>query len=127
MLLRIRHSKDSVPVRMGNKLMVPLSLAEAAANAVNSGKAFEVADGDFVGSDSHDAAVFLMQIVDVKGTPAGHDGKLEGESGEAGVPWSRERAERVSDASVEKLWNVNMAFWFRDGDDLPKVVPLTSS
>lgn len=110
MLLRIRHGEKSVPVRIRNKLLVPLGLAEAAANAVNSGEAFEVADGDFIGRDSYHAAVLLMQIVDVESTPAGHDGELERESGEAGVPWSWERAERVSDAFVEELWDVNMAF-----------------
>ena len=34
---------------------------------------------------------------------ASHDGELERKPGEAGVPWSRKRAERVSDALVEKL------------------------
>jgi hypothetical protein len=48
--------------------------------------------------------------VDVEGSSTGHDGELEREPGESGVPWSWERAERVSDAFVEELRTVNMAF-----------------
>jgi hypothetical protein len=70
---------------------------------VDGGEAFRVADGDFTGGDAHDAAVFGMHIVDIKCSAAGYDGEFERQSGEARVPWSRERAERVSDALVKKL------------------------
>lgn len=113
MLLRVRHGEESVPIRVRHKLLVPFSLSEAATDTMNSGEAFEVADGDFVGSDSDDAAEFLVQVVNVKGTPAGHDGELERESGEAGMPWPWERAERVSDASVEKLLQCQYDFLFK--------------
>jgi hypothetical protein len=48
--------------------------------------------------------------MDVESTSAGHDSELEREPGESGVPWSWERAQRVSDAFVEELRTVNIAF-----------------
>jgi hypothetical protein len=44
--------------------------------------------------------------MNVKSSAAGYDGELEGKSGEARVPWSREMAKRVPDAFVEKLLTV---------------------
>ena len=41
--------------------------------------------------------------MDVEGSSAGYDGEFQRESGEAGVPWSWERAERIPEALVEKL------------------------
>jgi hypothetical protein len=108
--LSAQLTENSINIRLRGKLMIPLRLAKPAANPMNRSEAFEVADGDFVGWDSDNAAEFLVQVVDVEGSSTGHDGELERESGESGMPWSWERAERVSDAFVEELRTVNMAF-----------------
>lgn len=92
-----------MPVGLGSELFIPFRFAETAADAVDGGKAFRVADSDFNWRDPHDAAIFGVEVVDVERSAAGYDGEFEGESGEAGVPWSRERAERVSEALVEEL------------------------
>lgn len=88
MLLRIRHGENIMPVGVGSELLVPLRLPKAATDAMDRGKALEVADGDFVGSDAHDATVCLMQVMDVECTTSGHDGQLERDSGESRMPWS---------------------------------------
>jgi hypothetical protein len=84
--------------------MIPLRLAKTATNSVNRSKAFEIANSDFVRRDPDNAAEFQVQIVDVKSSSAGHDGELQREPSEAGMPWPWERAERVSDAFVKELW-----------------------
>lgn len=57
-LLRISHGEDGEPVGLGSEFFVPLRFAETAADAMDGGEAFWVADGDFDGGDAHDAAVF---------------------------------------------------------------------
>jgi hypothetical protein len=51
--------------------------------------------------------------VNVESSAPGYDCELERESGEARVPWSREIAEWVPDAFVEKLLSVNIISRFR--------------
>ena len=58
MLFGIRHGEEAPLVRLRGELGVPLRLAETAADAVNDGEAFGVADGDFYGRDSDYTAVF---------------------------------------------------------------------
>lgn len=95
--------------------MVPFCLSKAAANTMDSSETFEVADGDFFWRDAHDTTVLLMQGVHVEGTAARHDGQLERESGEAGVPWSWYGAKWVCECSVEDLWMFNVMFDRRGG------------
>ena len=83
--------------------MISFCFPEAAPNTVDSGKAFEVADGDFVRRNAHDPIVFLMQVVNVECPTARHDGEFERESCKAGVPWSWQSAKWVSQDSVEDL------------------------
>ena len=103
MLPRISHSEQDSLVRLRSKLVVPFRFAETAADAVDGGETFRVADGDFIRGDTHDATVSGVQVMDVERSTTGHDGELEREPGEARVPWSRERVQRVSEALVEKL------------------------
>ena len=103
MLLRVRHRERCVSARLRSELAVPRRFAETAADAVDSGEAFRIADGDFTGGDAHDAAVFGVQIVDVECSTTAYDGELERESGVARVPWSWERAKWVLETLVEKL------------------------
>lgn len=56
-LLRISHGEDGEPVGLGSEFFVPLRFPETAADAVYGRETFRVADGDFIGGDSHDAAV----------------------------------------------------------------------
>lgn len=102
-LPRISHSEQDSFVRLRSKLVVPFGFAETAADAVDGGETFRVADGDFIRGDTHDATVPVVQVVDVERSTTGYDGELERKPGEARVPWSRERAQRVSEALVEKL------------------------
>ena len=57
-LFGVGHGEASVPAGLADELGVPLCFAETAADAVDGGEAFWVADGDFDGGDAHDAAVF---------------------------------------------------------------------
>jgi hypothetical protein len=58
MLLGIGHGEDSKPVGLGSEFSIPIRLAEATADAVDGCETFRIADGDFIGGDSYDAAVF---------------------------------------------------------------------
>lgn len=59
-LFRVGHCEHCASARLRGELAVPRRLTEAAADAVDGGEAFRVADGDFIGGEAHDAAVFRV-------------------------------------------------------------------
>lgn len=60
MHFRVSHCEQHLRVVLRGEIAVPLRLAEAAADAVDVGEAFRIADGDFIGGDPYDAAVLVV-------------------------------------------------------------------
>lgn len=49
MLFRVSHGEQYPLVGLRSEFVVPLRFAEAAANTMDGGEAFDIADGDFIG------------------------------------------------------------------------------
>jgi len=57
MFFRISHGEQNALVRLRSELVVPIGLAETAADAMNRGETLEITDSDFIGRDPDDASV----------------------------------------------------------------------
>lgn len=106
MVFCVGHYEDRLLFVLLRERLVPVRFLEVGSDSVDLLEAFDVADGDFIGSDADVGTIFGVQSVDVVYTPALQCCQFEWESREAGVPGPWHCFQRIAQSAGQDLKNV---------------------
>lgn len=88
MVFHISECKHGPPRSSTSQLVVPITLYEVRADAMDVVETFDVADCELIWGNADVRSVLLVERVDIFGATACHDCNRKRQSCEAGVPWS---------------------------------------
>jgi hypothetical protein len=102
MFARLKHRKDAGLGKV-REPQVPVALHVLCSNLVYLLESIEICDTNFSGREANNAAIFLVERVDVEDSLTSDDGTLEAEMCEACVPGSGKVSCGTCKTEVEEL------------------------